>query len=205
MDDPHLWRFPNPDDLDYLFQVSAYVAIFTDNVGLEIMAQECCDVLVINNYLHHQLDRRSFAALTRAHQRCGLPWSALAKPLGVRTYQGAQQTWLRWLNAFRPGGGRRSEVDARHDLTLNRRPSSRDVPGTTAADLADLASQLVAARRLMPSELWEEVDSVRYAETPDTTLSATRWLLGALRDYPEPLVPELRALVDRGTALLAAR
>lgn len=201
--DPALSHWPDPLDQGFLFAVVGYVARYRKDIALATLQADITDQLLIINFLHEQLDHRTLNAITRAHRDCGMSWRAIAGPLGVTSRQGAEQTWQRLRNAFRPDGGRRSEVDARRHNRLDREVESHDVPDTTAARLAELIGELMALHRLVPADLYEELTAVR--DAPKGTLTGLRWLLGALRESPEPLDPRLRALVDRGTALLAAR
>jgi hypothetical protein len=207
-EDPARSRWPDPDDPGYLYAVVAYASRYRRDIPLVTLTREIGDLLLIINFLHEQLDHRMLKALTRAHRDYKIAWIALAEPLGVTTRAGALLTFQRLAEAFREGGsGRRSEVfyRRRHDR-LELVPVA-DVPDTTAAKLVVLTREFLALRRVIPTDLAEELGAVADAEdtTPASMLGALRWLVGELRESPEALSPRLAALVDQAAGLLAAR
>lgn len=187
--------FPDTNDL---FGVLTYVHTCRQ-VPASVLDADCLSVLVITRYLERELDRRKLLALNtvRSHQ---MPWSAIARAAGVKSKQGAEQMWQRLRNAYQPGGGRRSEVDARHhqveDMDRAELPPARNLEL-----LLRTAQRLVALRRLMPDDLRENADVLRDAATPAATLGHVRELLDDLARVPD-LDAQLRQVVEEAAPLL---
>ena len=148
----------------------------------------------------------------RMARRCGAPWRELAHPLGVTTYQGAEQVLLRLESLFDGNDGTRDE---RMGRKLRRRPRRPSTPSAgpasddrAAVELRAALGQMLALEELLPDDLADDVLDLRREVTPKRAEMTGVQLGHALRVIANDMrgrewPPPVQAALDRIVAAMA--
>ncbi len=202
-DDPDVGRFPDVADL---LGVVEFVERY-QRVPPEVLRDDAVGVLAILNFLAGELDRRKLLAI-RIGRRSGTTWRMLAGPLGVRTYQAAEQVALRLEDLFGGANGTRRE-DAGREIRRRRARQPRPA-GPSAGKLAELRAalgQLLTNRDDLPDDLAESVTLLRREASKRFAEMSGTELIGELRVIAGEMVgtqwpPAVQAALDRLRAAL---
>ncbi len=204
-EDEDLWRFPGVDALAGLAVVD-YVQRY-QRVDEDVLREDALAALAILNFLAGDVDRRQMHVI-RLARRLGLTWNQIKAPMGVDSYQGAEQVYLRLCARFEGEDGTRDERVGR---ALRRRPARRATPAVVPvvddAELGELRAalgELLALEEALPDDLADDLLDLRREVTPRRAELGPGQLRNALRviandmrdgDWPAPVAAALSRLV----------
>lgn len=198
------WRFPDVDDL---WGVVEFVEREQDGLSAAVLRDDAIAVLAILNHLAGEMARREMYAL-RIGRRSGATWPMLAGPLGVASYQAAEQRLLRLESLFEGDDGTRDEATGRRLRRRPRRPAVTRPPAVVddaaTAELRAAFGALLALEEQLPEDLADDLLNLRREATPKRAeLTAAqfrnvlRMIAGGMRggEWPEPVAAALARLV----------
>lgn len=207
-EDPDLGSFPDPDDVDDVLRVLAYMAArqrVRDADG-SLHRAEALDALTLAGYLRTRADELTVRYVAAARAR-KVPWARLAPYLGVTSPQGAEQAFLRLKSAL---------AGEAADAQLVRADRARErvirAAASSGVQIRDLLLRLADVNVGLPPDLdadaevlWEALAALPPDSEPDVAVvSALRYLVRQMRGRDD-LSPTAAALAADAMTVLGIK